>query len=154
MNFTSRPLRHDWNVLIAVKNFVVGSCVASGIVSLLAPLAPDAPLAPSALGAAAVPGRIACLPSLLTVQPSGSWRSTWPASITGGPDDSLALDPQPAANSDGGADDQYRADRPGSASSAHPCDCSPLRMSPHPVGVAEHYGSTPRAIQTRFLRKP
>ena len=50
MNFTPRPLRHEENVLSALKNFVCGSCDASGMVSAVAPdapLAPDAPALPT-----------------------------------------------------------------------------------------------------------
>jgi hypothetical protein len=82
MNFTPSPLKHDWNVRNALNNVVVGSSVASGIVSdVVSPVAPDAPEAPEApvapsLGEPAVAvsetGRIAPLPSLVTFHPSGS----------------------------------------------------------------------------------
>ena len=68
MNFVPNPFRHDWNDPRDAKNFVCGSCDASGIVSPVAPLPPAAALAAAA--ASAEPGLIA-LP-LTTFHPGGS----------------------------------------------------------------------------------
>src|SRR4051794_37420421 len=95
MNFTLKPLRHDWNVLSALKNFDCGSSLASGTASAGVAPEPPAALAPPD-DASAVAGRTAPLPSLLTFHPGGSLMSICPAEIT-----SLAcgfeLDPQPPA---------------------------------------------------------
>src|SRR6266404_649574 len=90
MNFTPRPRRQVEKTLSALKNFVVGSSLASGTAL------PDALVAPGEAGefatAADDGGRTA--PFFVTFQPGGSWMSTWPAEITFD-DDGLELPPQP-----------------------------------------------------------
>ena len=73
MNVTPRPFKHDWNVVMAAKNAVVGFCLASGTVF------PDDPPAPFD-------------PELL-----GSWMLTCPLEIVLEVDDALAELPQPDA---------------------------------------------------------
>jgi len=57
MNLTPRPVRHAWNEVMAVKNWVRELCFASGTV---VPEPPDPPLDP---------------------EPLGSWILTWPLLI-------------------------------------------------------------------------
>ena len=76
-----------------LKNFVVGSSLASGTVSEGASVLPGAAVAPAADDA----GR--STPPLVTFHPGGSWMFTWPAEIVFDVDGSalFALPPQPAA---------------------------------------------------------
>ena len=68
MNFTPSPLRHDWKMPSAPKNFVVGSSFASGTVSPVAVVAPG--VAPPFAAATVRTG-----PSLVIFQPGGSLMS-------------------------------------------------------------------------------
>ena len=74
MNLTPRPERHDWNEVMAVKNWVRELCFASGTV---VPEPPDPPLDP---------------------EPLGSWILTWPLLIVDAVDAFVPL-PQPAPTS-------------------------------------------------------
>ena len=68
MNFVPSPLRHDWKIPSAPKNFVVGSSFASGTVSPLAVVAPGVPAAPRA-------ATVRTGPSLVIFHPGGSLMS-------------------------------------------------------------------------------
>ena len=114
MNFTPRPLRHEENVLIELKNLVCASWCAErdgvgGCSRRTARARRAGRRSPTRRRTA---GRIA--PPLVTFQPGGSWMLTCPASmvLVVRDDDDFELLPHPAVNARTSSDADREA-RPG-----------------------------------------